>query len=227
MLKTQLLVLTNQKTEIEKLISQFRIRYYQELGFLISDILKLRLETFSRMRDKNPDVNYEYEKSQEQFNKFYEQWEKLPKEKVKFVDKKLKQRITHIYRKATKLCHPDIVSEKQRVKAEKIFIKLHKAYVENDLETLENIYEQLKNGILQADEDDNNNIKFLQAKILQLKEEITLLRSELNNLKNSETYNFISKLNNWDEYFNETKNKLQNELNELKKYAESIASSKS
>jgi hypothetical protein len=62
---------------------------------------------------------------------------------------------------------------------------------------------------------------------LQLKDEITLLISELNNLKNSETYNFISKLNNWDEYFNETKKKLQDELNELKKYAESIASSKS
>jgi|YNPMSStandDraft_1061717.scaffolds.fasta_scaffold00462_2 hypothetical protein len=223
LLKTQLLVLTNQKIEAEKLIAQFRIRYYQELGFIISDILKERLKLYEKIRDKNPDEQYEYEKTKEQYHKFFQQWEQVPKEQVSNVSEELRHKLISLYRKASKLCHPDIVDESKKEEASKIFVKINKAYIENDIETIEQIIEQLEKGLLIPDKETRNSAKILQAKILQLNEEIRSLKKEIEDLRNSSAYLFIVKLENWDKYFSETKDKLLKELEELKLYAKSYS----
>ncbi len=223
LLKTQLLVLTNQKIEAEKLIAQFRIRYYQELGFIISDILKERLKLYEKIRDKNPDEQYEYEKTKEQYHKFFQQWEQVPKEQVSNVSEELRHKLISLYRKASKLCHPDIVDESKKEEASKIFVKINKAYIENDIETIEQIIEQLEKGLLIPDKETQNSAKILQAKILQLNEEIRSLKKEIEDLRNSSAYLFIVKLENWDKYFSETKDKLLKELEELKLYAKSYS----
>jgi len=218
-----LLVLTNQKIEAEKLIAQFRIRYYQELGFIISDILKERLKLYEKIRDKNPDEQYEYEKTKEQYHKFFQQWEQVPKEQVSNVSEELRHKLISLYRKASKLCHPDIVDESKKEEASKIFVKINKAYIENDIETIEQIIEQLEKGLLIPDKETRNSAKILQAKILQLNEEIRSLKKEIEDLRNSSAYLFIVKLENWDKYFSETKDKLLKELEELKLYAKSYS----
>ncbi len=222
LLKTQLLVLSNQKAEAEKLISQFRIRYYQELGFLISEILTKRLNLFQQLKDSNPDNEFEYEKTNEQHKKFSKQWEQVPKEARGNIDEETRQKLTFAYRKASKLCHPDLVDESVKEKAAKIFVELYKAYINNDLSTVEQILHQLEQGLLEPEHFVYNNHKALQAKITQLRNDITLLKKEIESLHSSTTYTFITKLENWDKYFIETKEKLTAELEELKKYAASL-----
>ncbi|MCX7863029.1 MAG: J domain-containing protein [Bacteroidales bacterium] len=219
LLKTQFLVLNNQKTEAEKLIAQFRIRYYQELGFLISDILKERIKLFEKIKDTNPDQEFEYQRTQEQHQKFFQQWEHIPKEIKGNIDEETKQKITFAYRKASKLCHPDLVDDSIKDKASKIFVQLNKAYIDNDLETIEQILYQLENGLLEPDESILQHHKKLKAKINQLKNEITQLKQEMEAIKNSSSYAFIVKLSNWDEYFATTKEKLLAELKEIQNYA--------
>lgn len=218
LLKTQLLVLTNQKTEAEKLIAQFRIRYYRELGFLISEILKERLKLFENIRDKNPDQEFEFQKTQEQYEKFYQQWAHVPKENKSNVDEETRQRLTFAYRKASKICHPDLVDEQIKETAAKIFVQLNKAYIENDVETVEQILHQLENGLLEPEEMIIKEHKKLGTKINQIKNEIMLLKKELESIQSSSTYSFIARLENWDDYFAQTHQKLMNELNELKNY---------
>ncbi len=226
LLKTQLLVLTNQKTEAEKLIAQFRIRYYKELGFLISEILTERLKLYENIRDKNPDQEFEFQKTQEQYEKFYQQWEHIPKESKTNIDEETRHRLTFAYRKASKLCHPDLVDEQIKETAAKIFVQLNKAYIENDVETVEQILHQLENGLLEPEETIMKEQKKLSTKINQLKNEIMLLKKELESIQDSSTYSFIARLENWDDYFAQNREKLMIELNELKNYVNSYTKAK-
>jgi len=218
MLQTQFLVLTTQKTEADKLITQFRIRYYQELGFIISDILKERLKLFQSIRDSNPDARYEHEKTQEQYEQFSKNWENIPKQREGNLSEELRQRLQFAFRKASKLCHPDAVEEEVKGQAAEIFVQLNKAYFDNDVETVEAILQQLESGILQADHEAINDKKALQAKITKLKHDVGILKNDYIQVTQSQTYQFISKLEDWDNYFAETKIKLEKELEELKHY---------
>lgn len=218
MLHTQFLVLTTQKTEADKLITQFRIHYYQELGFIISNILKERLKLFESIRDSNPDARYEHEKTQQHYKQFNKNWKNVPKQKQGNISEELKLRLQSAFRKASKRCHPDAVKEDVRDKAAEIFVQLNKAYFNNDLETVEAILQQLDNGILQSDYEAINNKKFLQAKITKLKRDVEILKNEYLQITQSQTYQFISKLDDWENYFAETKAKLEKELEELKHY---------
>ncbi|NMD00862.1 MAG: hypothetical protein GYA62_14245 [Bacteroidales bacterium] len=225
MLQTQFLVLTTQKAEADKLITQFRIRYYQELGFIISDILKERMKLFQTMRDSNPDAHYEHEKTQEQYEQFSKNWENVPKQKEGNLNEELRQRLQFAFRKASKLCHPDAVEEQEKKKAAEIFVQLNKAYFNNDVETVEAILQQLENGILKAETKAINDKKALQAKINKLKHDVGILKNDYLQLTQSQTYQFISKLADWDEYFSETKTKLEKELEELKNYEQNSGTS--
>lgn len=218
MLQTQFLVLTTQKTEADKLITQFRIRYYQELGFIISDILKQRLKLFQSIRDSNPDAHYEYQKTQEQYEQFSKNWENVPKQKEGNLSEELRQRLLFAFRKASKLCHPDTVKDELKNKAAEIFVQLNKAYFNNDVETVEAILQQLESGILQCEQKAINDKKALQAKITKLKHDVEILKNDYMQITQSQTYQFISKLEDWDAYFAETKSKLEKELNELMHY---------
>jgi len=220
MLQTQFLVLTTQKTEADKILTQFRIRYYQELGFLISEILQERIKLFETMRDSNPDAQYEHEKTKQQYEQFSKNWEQVPHEHAGNISEETKQRLQYAFRKASKLCHPDAVNEEVKTQAAEIFVQLNKAYFENDVDTVENILQQLENGILEATTTHLDSKKSLKAKISKLKHDIGLLKNEYQSLTQSPTYQFIIKLDDWDRYFNETKQKLEKELEELKAYGQ-------
>ncbi len=222
MLHTQYLVLNSQKLEAEKLIAQFRVRYYKELGFLISDILRKRVEIFASIRDTNPDANYEYEKTQQQYNNFNKNWEHVPKENQGNISEEERQRLIIAYRKASKLCHPDAVIEEQKDAAAEIFVKLNKAYFENDVSTVESILQQLEHGLLVPDQIAYNDKKALKARIAKLKQEIDDLKKDFSIIKDSQTYQFIARLENWDEYFQNTRKQLEKELEELYHYEQAI-----
>lgn len=222
MLHTQYLVLNSQKLEAEKLIAQFRVRYYKELGFLISDILRKRVEIFASIRDTNPDANYEYEKTQQQYTNFNKNWKHVPKENQGNITEEERQRLIVAYRKASKLCHPDAVIEEQKDAAAEIFVKLNKAYFENDVSTVESILQQLEQGLLVPDQIAYNDKKALKARIAKLKREIDDLKKDFSIIKDSQTYQFIARLENWDEYFQKTRIQLEKELEELKNYEQTI-----
>ena len=54
------------------------------------------------------------------------------------------------YRKATKLCHPDKVTDEQKELATKMFTDLKNAYDNNNLEKLNKILSELERGIFKS-----------------------------------------------------------------------------
>jgi curved DNA-binding protein CbpA len=120
------------------------------------------------------------------------------------------------YRKASKLCHPDVVREEQKELATKLFVELSGAYEKNDIKRVREILENLEKGNFFISKSDAINEKqFLQAEMQKQRLRVKELKEQLQAIKESETYKTISSIDNWDKYFTNAKQKLRLQLNDL------------
>jgi hypothetical protein len=204
-LEAELNLLSNEKADLEKLIHEFAVRHNQELGELIIKLLRLRKE-----QSKGTPQQAEAEKDYEDYHKEYE----ITKEEkiIELTDEELKE-LKQKYRQASKLCHPDVVSEEQKELANKIFSELNEAYERNDLQRVREILDNLEKGDFFINKSDAVNEKqLMKVEIEKLRLRIKELKEQLQVIKESETYTTITTIGDWDNYFKETKQKLSKEL---------------
>jgi len=216
-LELQLSSLEDEKAEIEKTLHDFEIRHNHELGEIILKILLHFKNKLKEEAEKDNSKEQEYKEAEKEFDDFNDNYSYLKDEKITELKEEEKADIKNLYRKATKLCHPDKVSEEQKEEAEELFKELNNAYKQNDLKKVKDILTNLEKGIFLNKSDTVNE----KAKLLVLVQQLRIKRDqkeeELNMLKGSETYKTIATIEDWDEYFNTTKEKLNNQLMELEK----------
>lgn len=201
--------ITTEKTEIEKTIYEFGIRYNKELGELIVEILKWRKE--------NAVGTSFQEETEEDFNSFFNSYAVSKNEKTYALTETEKQELKLKYRKASKICHPDIVADNQKDKAHKIFTELNSAYEMNNLEEVKIILESLENGELLLNKADTANEKIvLQLHLKKIRIKILDIEMDIKKLVASETYLKILNIENITQYFEKKKDELQQQLNLLK-----------
>ena len=123
------------------------------------------------------------------------------------------------FRKATVLCHPDKFANEPieiQKQAEEIFKELNEANAKNDLKKVSEILSNLEKGILSTSKGDKLTDKDkLRATVNKLRVKVKILETEIITIKQSETFRTIVNIDDWDDYFNRTKDKLQRELEEL------------
>ena len=207
-LEKQIQELSNEKAELDKLIHEFSVRHNQELGDLILKILQYRKQQF-----KNTPQQEEAEKDYEEF---YNNYQTTKDEKVAILTEDEQKEIKEKYRKASKLCHPDVVDEAQKEMAHKIFMELNEAYEKNDLQRVAEILESLQQGKAFTSKADTANEKLaLQIEIERLRKSVQDLNNAITTIKTSEPFEKITNIKDWDEYFAQTKQQLQEQLNQL------------
>lgn len=207
-LEAKLNRLSNEKADLEKLIHEFGVRHNKELGELILKILKYR-KTKAKGTPKEAEAEEDYKNYSQEF-------EVSKNEKVADLTEEELIEIKKKYRKASKLCHPDVVSEDQKELADKLFTELNRAYEQNDLKKVTEILENLKKGNFFVSKSDTITEKqLMKAEIEKLKIRITELQQEMQLIKESDAYKTISSIKDWDVYFKETKEKLENQAKEL------------
>lgn len=209
-LENQLTGYDNEKIELEKLLSEFQYRHSNELGEIILDILNLRKLKFKYDKEKFDEAENDEKDYREQFNS--------EKEKEIFeLDDDEKIELKKKFRKATVLCHPDKVSDEFKDIAQDIFIELKNAYDINNLKRVIEILEDLEKGNYFSSKSDSISEKEqLKAAIAKLKAQIEKLETEIISIKQSNTFNTIISIDDWDDYFENTKQKLEVELKNLK-----------
>lgn len=211
-LENQINAYDNEKTELEKLISDFQHRHTMELGEIILDILKLRKQKF-----KDDKAKFEEAVNDEQ--QYKEQLESEKEKDVFELDSEQKTELKKKFRKATTLCHPDKFANEPieiQKKAEEIFKELNEANTKNDLKRVSEILENLEKGILTTSKGDKLADKTkLRETINRLREKASKLEKEIINIKQSETFKTIIDIEDWDEYFNQTKEHLKEQLRKL------------
>ncbi|MBN1181923.1 MAG: DnaJ domain-containing protein [Bacteroidales bacterium] len=215
-LELQINSLENEKIDLEKIIREFEIRHNRELGAIVLKILELRKKRLKFEAEKDSNKQNEYEEAEKDYSEYQSDFSEIQSEKYSELSSKDKIEIKRCYRKASKLCHPDVVNDEQKEKAEKIFAELNKAYKENELKTVKTILNNLENGnFFVSNSDSINESEKLRMKVIELE----LIRDELirsiSVIKESETYRTIIGIMDWDNYFKETREKLEIELKNL------------
>lgn len=206
--------LFNEKADLEKYISDFQYNHTKHLGDIILELLNLRKNRFKDDIEKFQEAIQDEKDYQEQVN--------IEKKKIVFeISKEDEKDLKKKYRKASMLSHPDKFSnESDEIKnlANEIFTELNKANQENDIRKVNEILNNLEKGILvQTLREKLDDKKVLKAIIRTLKNKITSVKEEILKLKGSDNYISIAKILDFDAYFNLIKEKLQNEILELKK----------
>jgi hypothetical protein len=210
-LENQLNAFDNEKIELEKLLSEFQHRHSRELGEIILEILKLRKLKYKSDKTK-------YKEAEDDENTYRQQFEKEREKNIFELTAEEKNELKKKFRKATVLCHPDKVSDEFKEVAQQMFIELKAAYDVNDFKKVSDILKNLENGNFFKSRSETISEKdVLRAAIAKLRRQIDNLESEIIFIKSSETFRTIEFIKDWDEYFRITKEKLENELENLQK----------
>lgn len=211
-LEVEIIALENEKATIEKIISDFVHTYTLAFGELILKILKLKKEKL-RKAGRNARTE-EYERAEEEFKTFNEQYKQEKKKDIKDLSDEEKDELKQKYRKAVLLCHPDkFTDEKQKEKAHKIFVQLQEAYSKNNLKKVREILSNLEKGIYEIDEEIKVSKKaILLEQLNYLKLRLEELHQILSTIRNDKIYKEVISINDMEEYFEQEKERLENEL---------------
>jgi hypothetical protein len=204
-LELELNRLSNEKADLDKLIHEFGVRHNSELGEIIKKLLQHRKEKAKGTPQE--------EESEREFNEYSEQYEASKEETIITLTEEEKKELKIKYRKASKLCHPDVVNEGQKEAAERIFAELNAAYEINDLKRVSEILSNLEKGNFFVSKSDTISEKQkLKAEIDKMRQRLSELSEQIKNIKESETYITIKNIDNWDDYFSTTKEKLKEQF---------------
>ena len=183
-------------------------RHNKELGELIIKILQFRKE--------NTKGTSQHQEAEDDYNTYHNEHEATKNVNIATLTDEEHKELKDKYRKASKFCHPDVVSEEQKELATKLFAELSAAYKRNDIKRVREILENLEKGHFFISKSDTINEKMLlQAEIKKQRLKVKELENQLLIIKESDTYKVISSINNWDGYFINAKQKLNLQLNEL------------
>lgn len=218
MLSVQLTNHESELSDLERTIHEFEYRHTDLLGSVILRLLELRRKIAAqKVQDEpdNPDNQQRYketEKDEQQYKGAYEQSRKTP---VHQLTDEEGQELKNLFRKISKMTHPDCVEEQYKQQAAELFMKAKEAKNNNDLNALRAIYDHLTKATPFAMKEGINEKELLKQEAANIRNKIEQLKQQIQDIKKSETYTTISGIDNWDTYLNETREKLEAEIERL------------
>jgi len=212
-LENELAALEGEKMSIEKLLADFIHQYTRELGDVVLEILYIKSLLVE-------DDEVEYEKAKQEEEDYRQQVDEEEK-KLKFeLNEEEKGELNKMYRKGVFKCHPDLFqNEGQEVidMVTEIYKSLDEAYDKQDLNEVKRIMDMLENNSFMnfKKKESNDKIKLASKKEF-LRNKITKLKVDLNNLKESEKYIEIIQIEDFNQYFKNLRQQLKDHLSSLR-----------
>lgn len=208
-LEHQLNAYDDEKTELEKTLMLFQHRHTKELGQYISRLLHLRKLKFVWDDEK-------FAEAEQDEREYHQQLEEENAKEIQTLSEDDQKALKRAYKKASILCHPDKVAEEMKEDATETFTKLKQAYEENNLDLVQEILDDLEQGkFFQSRTASISEKEKLQLEIQRLREKIQVLEAEIYAIKESEEYQTISEIEDWDEYFDRIREQLKDEIERI------------
>jgi hypothetical protein len=208
--------LLNTKAEHLSMIHAFNEECDRRLGELIKKLMELREARLFKPKPPDGPHNASYEKSTDDSESFGKKKKEIIREPLSELTEKDREEIKKYYRQAGLLCHPDIVDESKKKKAEEIFKTLSAAYAKGDKEAVKKMLEALRSGeCLASNSEVINDKALLEKKIKNLKTEKERILNELEKIKNKNIFRMLSHIDNLEEYFERTKEELESQIHLL------------
>ncbi|MDE4015843.1 phospholipase D-like domain-containing protein [Glaesserella parasuis] len=208
-LEHQLNAYDDEKTELEKTLMLFQHRHTKELGKYISRLLHLRKLKFVWDDEK-------FAEAEQDEREYHQQLEEENTKEIQTLSEEDQKALKRAYKKASILCHPDKVAEEMKEDATETFTKLKQAYEENNLALVQEILDDLEQGnFFKSRTASISEKEKLQLEIRRLREKIQALETEIYTIKESEEYQTISEIEDWDEYFDRIREQLKDEIERI------------
>jgi len=211
-----LIVVTQQKLrDAEKKVFIFNNRFNSELGSLILKYLELKKEKAKSRYEDNPSnkaYKENYKNSQDAFNTAYQDQNEEENKTIIELNENDSLLLKKTFRKATMLCHPDIVGQDEKLIS--MYHQLIEAYNTNDLEKVTEIFKALSTRSTIKDLG-NNEIELLSEEIASLENKLEKLNSELKQFITSDVFLEIESISNYDVYFEEKRNAILERINSI------------
>lgn len=214
-LEFQIGSLENEKSEMEKTLFAFHHRHALELGGLIRELLKLREERLKAEVEQDSDKQEDYEEAKRDTEDYEQDYRATVQQEVFALSAAEQQEMKAIYRACTKMCHPDVVAAEFKLAATRLFAQLTAANSRNDFQTVATIFENLKVGIFKPLSETIGDAQKLHHEVVHCRTKVKDLSREIFTLRSSETFRKVSIITDWDSYFAETRQQLQDELDAL------------
>lgn len=199
----------------------------QEALHTLEEELELQEEELENAKEfiEDESIEEEYEEVKAQFEEYgdeYEQIKESQKNTISLSDDE-KAQLKQLYRKAARLCHPDIVPDELKDQAHMLMQQLNDAYAKQDIKEVQKILASLESGSgFELTSDSITDKELLKAKIEEYKNNIAQTEAEIETIKEDDTYQTISKLDDWDVYFEALKSELQKEIQRLEEEAKEV-----
>jgi len=217
MLEAEIVELETEKYGLLKLYFAFNQRFEEELMELQMKVMAMQLDEMRAEAATNPKKVKDLEEITVDFEKFKQycgnDFDKTVKQEVSETDK---AEMKKMFRRGSKLCHPDLVGDEQKTEAKAVFQRFQKAFMENDMPTLTAILDDLEKGMFVENAAEVSEAEKLSLAIKQLRLTVGDLEREIALLKLSDNYLIFIEPHKWDTYFAEMKSKLTKRYDELK-----------
>lgn len=183
---------------LENKLSAFEKRYARTVGILFAEIDELEKEIAKELFRLNPKEEYKQgfqraerkaKNSQDAVNEKINQYEKKP-----FTPS---DELKSLFRKVAKTIHPDLATdEHERAYRNSLMARANEAYKNGDIEALEQILDEWEHRDEKSfsKEAQPSQLDQLGQKILQVKTRITEIERKIAELKKSELYQLMIKV---------------------------------
>ena len=182
------------------------------------DALKAQRQRTKAAKEKLEDSPEQqaYQQAKQEYQTFDETHQAIVNEERQSLNEDEEQRLKAAYRRAARLCHPDLVSEELKDQAHHIMQALNLAKDKSDLVAVEEILYKLQNGLgFEVASNTITDKNVLRAKIAELRKRIAELHSELDEMRQSNAGKLASKPDDWDAYMDEVEAELHVEHRRL------------
>ncbi len=201
-LEVKLYQLILHKNDLERRIHQFTIEYNQKLGDLLIELIELK-------RQYNLDFTGA-------FNKDKQKVDEARKTKIRDLNENDNQNLKKVYKKAVLLCHPDKIDVSMKAEAEEIFKTLNTAYKNNDIEEVNRIFLNISNNNFLIRKKTYDSRSITQKEIERLIYKINKIKFDINKIRLSPYNSILEKVHDWDLFYSLEREKIINEINEIK-----------
>jgi len=163
------------------------------------------------------EVAQEYEDVKQDSQEFEKEYEEIKKEKRIKINDEEKKELKQLYRKASKLCHPDIVAEDLKEQAHKIMVALNEAYGKQDVEKVRELLLSLENGnVFDLSSDSIMDKDILKSKIVEMRNNIDTMKQEIDEIQDEDIFAILEEYDDLKIYFTEQAELLNDEYEKLK-----------
>ena len=220
-LEEQLAQREEEEAELQRAIHAFRARYRNELGPLVSTLLRLRKDRAERSLYTNRASRSRrtaFNQADAQFEQFQSVLEETESASSAELSKEQHAQLKTLFRRASKQCHPDMVAPSMEDEARTYFNALREAYQQNDVERVKEIAQTLEDtGFAQRTAQEAPRTSHLEAKAERLRRRIASVESTIDDLRSTEAYQAITGTDDLDAYFEGLKQKLRREIRQLRR----------